>query len=168
MYAQYNQAANKTVYTTLCNLSNEERELNRDSYYGSLSGLFRHIVAGTQYFLNLFVVTLKHKDGILNNIGEPLPKEDVLSNEQWVELGKTMDIVDAAYAKMAESLTDADLKLPVSINWYGGKPGEVPLYFMLGQLLAHNTHHRGQISHILDTLKIEHDFSGIDVSFITI
>jgi uncharacterized damage-inducible protein DinB len=37
---------------------------------------------------------------------------------------------------------------------------------MLEQHVAHNTHHRGQISQILDSLKIENDFSGINVKFL--
>jgi uncharacterized damage-inducible protein DinB len=36
---------------------------------------------------------------------------------------------------------------------------------MLLQLTAHNTHHRGQVSQILDELKIDNDYSAINVTF---
>jgi len=99
---------------------------------------------------------------------ETLPNipEGSLSEAQWKELDALTIAVDAAYVGMAEALNESDLALPVKVDWYGGNPASVPLSFMLGQLLVHNTHHRGQISQILDSLKIENDYSGIDVSFL--
>jgi uncharacterized damage-inducible protein DinB len=69
---------------------------------------------------------------------------------------------------MAEALSESDMKLPIKIDWYGGNPASVPLSFMLSQLLLHNIHHRGQISQILDSLKIDNDFSGIDISLLSL
>jgi uncharacterized damage-inducible protein DinB len=40
------------------------------------------------------------------------------------------------------------------------------LSFMISQLVVHGTHHRGQISQILDELKIDSDFSGINAAFL--
>ena len=74
--------------------------------------------------------------------------------------------MDAGYIALAEALSEADLRQPIKIDWYGGNPDSVPLSFMLSQLLVHNTHHRGQISQILDSLKIDNDFSGIDAAFL--
>jgi uncharacterized damage-inducible protein DinB len=37
---------------------------------------------------------------------------------------------------------------------------------MLQQIVVHGTHHRGQISQILDSLKIDNDYSGINVRFL--
>jgi len=54
MYAKYNQAGNKVIYDLVDKLSNDEREKDRGSYYGSLSGLFRHIFGGTRFFLGMY------------------------------------------------------------------------------------------------------------------
>jgi uncharacterized damage-inducible protein DinB len=99
---------------------------------------------------------------------ETLPKlpEGTLSEAQWKEMKDTAIAIDTAYIGMTEDLKESDLALPVKIEWYGGNPATVPLSFMLSQLVVHNTHHRGQISQILDTLKIDNDYSGIDVSFL--
>jgi len=96
----------------------------------------------------------------------PSPEKGGLSESQWKELGSALEAVDAAYINMAQALTEADLSRPVKINWYGGNPDSVPLSFMLSQLVVHNTHHRGQISQILDELKIDNDYSGIGVEFL--
>jgi uncharacterized damage-inducible protein DinB len=170
MYAKYNQAGNKTILDLLDNLSNHDREKDRGSFYGSLSGLFRHILGGTRFFLRMYKTALSGNEAALKAISavETLPKfpEGALSEEQWKELESAATVIDTAYIAMAEALNESDLSLPVKIEWYGGDPASVPLSFMLSQLVVHNTHHRGQISQILDSLKIDNDYSGITVSFL--
>jgi len=177
IYAKYNQAGNKAIFDILNAMSNEEREKDRGSYYGSLSGLLRHILGGTKFFLGMYKGALA--DGGANSgansaalkavsaaDGVPFPAKGGLSENQWKELGSALEAVDSAYISMAEALAEADLSRPVKIDWYGGNPESVPLSFMLSQLLVHNTHHRGQISQILDSLKIENDYSGIGAEFL--
>jgi uncharacterized damage-inducible protein DinB len=170
MYAKYNQAGNKAIFGLLDKISNDDREKDRGSFYGSVSGLFRHIIGGTRFFLGMYKTTLSGNVAALKAISviETLPKlpEGALSEVQWKELESVVNTVDAAYTGMAEALSPSDLSLPVNVEWYGGNPAAVPLSFMLSQLVVHNTHHRGQISQILDSLKIDNDYSGIDVSFL--
>ncbi|MDR2701473.1 MAG: damage-inducible protein DinB [Spirochaetaceae bacterium] len=170
LYARYNQAGNKVIFSLLDKLSNEEREKDRGSFYGSLSGLFRHIIGGTCFFLGMYKAALSGNAAAVKAISaiETLPKlpEGALSEVQWKELESAVNAADSSYTGMAEALSDSDLSLPVKIEWYGGNPASVPLSFMLSQLVVHNTHHRGQISQILDSLKIDNDYSGIDVAFL--
>jgi uncharacterized damage-inducible protein DinB len=167
MYAKYNEAGNKAIYDILSKLGNEEREKDRKSYYGSLSGLFRHIIGGARFFLGIYggVLTGKAADPLKVLGGVSIP-EGTLTEEQWEKLGRTLETVDRAYVDMAAALTDSDCRLPVKTEWYGGNPAEVPLSFMLNQLVVHNTHHRGQVSQILDSLKIDNDYSGISAAFL--
>jgi uncharacterized damage-inducible protein DinB len=169
IYAKYNQAGNKTIYNILNAMSNEDREINRGSFYGSLSGLLRHILGGTKFFLGMYKGALAEGaafKAVSVADGVPFPAEGELSESQWKELGSALEAVDAAYVNMAQALTEAELSLPVKIDWYGGNPASVPLSFMLSQLVVHNTHHRGQISQILDSLKIDNDYSGIGAEFL--
>jgi len=174
IYAKYNQAGNKAIFNILNALSNEEREKDRGSYYGSLSGLLRHVLGGTKFFLGMYQVALGDsalgEGAALKAVSAansvPFPEEGTLSESRWKELGAALEAVDAAYINMADALTEADLSRPVKIDWYGGNPESVPLSFMLSQLVVHNTHHRGQISQILDSLKIENDYSGIGAEFL--
>ena len=170
MYAKYNQAANKAILDLLNNLSHDDREKDRGSFYGSLSGLFRHVLGSTRFFLGIYKTALSGNAAALKAISaiETLPQipEEALSEAQWKELESAVTVIDTAYIAMAEALHGSDLGLPVKIEWYGGNPASVPLSFMLSQLVVHNTHHRGQISQILDSLVIANDYSGIDVSFL--
>ena len=171
MYAKYSQEGNKTIFGLLDKISNDEREKDRGSFYGSLSSLFRHVIGGTRFFLGMYKTALSSNPAAVKAISEieNLPKlpEGALSETQWKALESVAAAIDAAYIGMTEALKESDLSLPVKINWYGGNPDSVPLSFMLSQLVVHNTHHRGQISQILDSLKIDNDYSGINVAFIS-
>ena len=168
-FAKYNEEADKTIAGILGKLSNDDREKNRKSYYGSLSGLYRHIGGCTVYFLNFFREAVAGNAEALKAL-EPLTKvEDFkgkLTEAQWKKVIANVKIVDKAFVDFVNALKDKDFEAPVKLDWYKGKPASVPLWFMLQQHMAHNTHHRGQISQILDSLKIEHDFSGINVKFL--
>jgi uncharacterized damage-inducible protein DinB len=168
--AQYNREANRTFLSILNGLSNAEREQDRGSYYKSLSGLITHILGGNTYLLGMFQDAVAHNDAALKALAAlktvTVPQEGPLSDAQWKQLAADFETVDTAYIDFTKALTDADLKVPVKIDWYGGNPGSVPAFFLLNQLTAHGTHHRGQVSQILDALKIANDYSGVSAAFL--
>jgi uncharacterized damage-inducible protein DinB len=169
-FAKYNAEADKAVVSILDKLSNEDREKNRKSYFKSLSGLARHILGGTAFFLDLIKDAVPQNAKALKALG-PLAKiedlkEKKLDEEGWKKVTAGIKAVDKAFVEFVSALSDTDMEAPLKIDWYKGKPVAVPLYFMLQQLVAHNTHHRGQISQILDSLNIDNDYSGINVKFI--
>ena len=169
-FAKYNEETNKIIAGILGKLSNDDREKNRKSYYGSLSGLYRHVVGCSVYFLSLFKEAVSGNAGAVKAIESlakvEIPYEGKLTEAQWKKLLSSAKIVDKAFVDFVGALNDKDYQAPVKIEWYKGKPPSVPLWFMLQQHTVHNTHHRGQISQILDSLKIEHDFSGISAKFL--
>jgi uncharacterized damage-inducible protein DinB len=170
IFAKYNAEANGKIIGILNKLANDEREKDRGSFYSSLSGLVRHILGGTCFFAGMFTKTLAGNAAALDAISTitaiPRQPEGVLSEAQWKDLTASLDEADRGYIALTEVLQDSDLDGQVEVNWYGGKPASVPLVFMLQQLAAHSTHHRGQISQILDELKIDNDYSMINVTFL--
>ncbi|ULQ60237.1 damage-inducible protein DinB [Brucepastera parasyntrophica] len=169
MYTQYIKQTNETVVSLLNCISHEEREKDRGSFYGGLSELVRHILGGTIYFHSLFrdslpakVKALKALDASRDIVEIP---EKAITEEQWEHLTSALAVVDHATINFASRLTEKDLKLPVKLDWYGGKPPSVPLFFLFHQLIVHVIHHQGQISQILDEMEIDHDFSGINIAF---
>jgi uncharacterized damage-inducible protein DinB len=163
MYARHNRDSNKQVYEMLSAMTREEREKDRGSHFGGLSAMLRHGLATTQYFFGLYAPALAGNAAAQKALSAEagFPEEGELDDAQWKDLGAAMEAIDGAWIGMAEALSADDLNLPVKLDWYGGNPEAVPLYFMLGQLVAHNIHHRGQISQVLDEMKIQNDFSGI-------
>lgn len=168
MYARYSKRANESAFAFLDGVSTEALNEDRKSYYGSLAGLAAHIVGATLYFHSLYrasspavAAALKATEGLKT------PHDKDVSPAEWRELRRIGTVADQATIDMILALDDEALDTPVRLDWYGGDPDAVPLYFLAHQLFVHGTHHRGQLSQILDSMGIEHDFSGIDLEFMT-
>ncbi|MDR1400458.1 MAG: DinB family protein [Treponema sp.] len=158
-FAKYNRDADATVLSILDKLPNEEREKECGSYYHSLSGLVRHIIGGNRFFSGLFKEAITNNEAALKALA-PLaavnvPK-DMLDETQWQEVVKACELTDAALVSFVEALSHEDFKVMVKVLW-----GSSSLALMLQKLIVHEIHHRGQISQILDELKIDNDYSGI-------
>ncbi|MDR0557741.1 MAG: damage-inducible protein DinB [Treponema sp.] len=170
VFAKYNKEADSAALSLLGNLSDEERELDRGSYYGSLSGLARHILGGTRFFLGTFFKEALKDNSAAHTAAreilkplESLPNDEgTLTDAQWKATADALAVADDVYVKLSAVLTNEDYATQIPIGWYGGNPASVPLSFLAQNLVAHNTHHRGQLSQILDSLKIEHNFSGLN------
>jgi uncharacterized damage-inducible protein DinB len=132
--------------------------------------LARHIFGGELYFFSLFIPALPAKSKARKALeaakGMSVPNKK-LSAAGWAALTQQFAAADAALVSFADSLEESDPGLPVKIEWYGGQPDAVPLCFLFNQLVMHTVHHQGQISQILDELKIENDFSAIDVKLLS-
>jgi uncharacterized damage-inducible protein DinB len=167
-FAKYNKEADKAIYTILDGLSNDEREKDRGSYYKSLSGLLVHVLGGAVFLLGMLKEALggSPAQAAFSGLDSVAVPQGALDGEQWKALGVAFEKVDDAYISLVSSLREEDLKAQVKLSWYSGNPPSVPVAFMLQQLTAHGTHHRGQISQILDSLKIDNDYSGISPAFI--
>jgi uncharacterized damage-inducible protein DinB len=167
--AKFNNEANKAVGDILDKMDNADREKNRKSYYGSLSELYRHVIGGTCYFLSLMGKAVNGNVAAQKALA-PLAKVEIpegkLSGEQWETVQAAKKIVDKALIAFVDALDETDYAASVEIPFYKGKPPAVPLHFLLQTLNAHGVHHRGQISQILDSLKIDNDYSGINVKFL--
>jgi uncharacterized damage-inducible protein DinB len=166
VFAAYNQAANAAVLALLNTLSADEREKDRGSYFKSLSGLMQHIGGATAVFCGMFKTALANTAAAkaLEPVLDIKFPEGTLSEAQWKQLASDVATADKSLLDFCTALSAADLDTPVA--YFTGNPPTVPLSFMLTKLAVHNTHHRGQVSQILDELKIDHDFSGISAAFI--
>jgi uncharacterized damage-inducible protein DinB len=105
--------------------------------------------------------------GLLKDLQGIEPPKGPLSEAQWKQLAIDFETADKAHVDIARALTNAELQNPVKVPWHKGDPESAPLFFMLNQVTIHGTHHRGQISQVLDTMGIENDYSGMDAAFLS-
>jgi len=169
-FARQNEGANAAVTGLLDALDNEEREKDRGSYYHSLSGLARHVMGGTFFFLGMMGKAVSGNSGAQKALAPlanvPKPPEGPITEEQWKAFTTGLKAVDKALVDFVSALKEADFSAPVECPFYQGNPATVPMSFMLQNLTAHGIHHRGQISQILDTMGINNNYSAIDVKFL--
>jgi uncharacterized damage-inducible protein DinB len=166
MYARYTQRANASVIGLLDGLSALARNEDRKSYYKSLSGLASHVVGAELYFQGMFRSTLPAAARALKATEGIKIAEGSLGADEWAQLKKACALADQATIDLVTALSEEELTHAVKIDWYGDDHGTVPMCFLLHQLYVHGIHHRGQMSQILDSMGVEHDFSGIDIEFL--
>jgi uncharacterized damage-inducible protein DinB len=169
-FVKHNEEANRAILAIADKLSNDEREKDRGSYYGSLSRLVRHVLGGTVFLGGMLKSAVpgnaEAQQALSPLEGLTVDYEGALSEAQWKDLSACFAAADKALIDFVSALGDKDFEAPVKLEWYGGNPASVPLYFMLQQITSHHIHHRGQISQVLDELKIDNDYSGINVQFL--
>lgn len=166
MYARYGERADSAIVRIFDGLGLEIRNADRGAYYGSLHGLIGHVLGGTLYFHSLFRASHPGAFPASERIAALASSEGSLDEAGWERMKLDLDEADRASVELAASLDDRGFSLPVKVDWYGGTPAEVPLHFLFNQMAVHGIHHRGQISQLLDELKVDHDFSGIDLEFL--
>ncbi len=165
MYAHYSKRADKSVADLLSTLDIHTRNEGGKCYYGSIHGGFRHIYGSILYFQGVIRASMPSSAAYMGEIALSFPEEGDLDEGAFASLCACLEKADQGTIDFVASLSDNDLRVPVKLDWYSDR-STVPLYFFLNQIFVHGTHHRGQISQILDELKIEHDFSSIDLEFL--
>jgi uncharacterized damage-inducible protein DinB len=163
MYAKYLEDKDKKIGALLDKLSNEDREKNRGSYFGSVSGLYRHTaetlghlgeMAGSALPVGSAAKAVKFE--------KPDFPDGVFSEAQWKECRSIAAKNCALFRDFVSKLSEEDLNRKA--KWFSGDM--VPVYYMLAALCTHQVHHQGAISQLLDEMKIDNDFSGISPKFI--
>jgi uncharacterized damage-inducible protein DinB len=163
IYMKYTQKSNSAVINILDGISEDARNENRKSYYKSLSGLASHNLGSILFCHSIFRTAMPASKKLKATEGFNILERNSLSAAEWSELKKIAGIADQTTVDFVDSLTESDLIHPIKIDWFGGNPEAVPLYYLLSTFVTHGIHHRGQISQILDEIGIDNDFSGIDV-----
>jgi hypothetical protein len=128
--------------------------------------LLRHIDSGIAFFAPSIVGALAGKPAataLVNIATLKCPKDSPLTEAQWQDACKTVETIDKGYIEFCDALTDADRA--AQAKWVAPTPPTVPVAFILDGLIAHALHHRGQISQILDYMRIDNDYSGLSPEF---
>lgn len=148
----YNAHADEQMLNALEKMSDEELNANRGSYFDSIGGLLRHLAA-SQIFL------MSH---IASQAGQTPPP--ILDQELPPTVGGVAGRIaelDKALARLLANFSQADFKAGgVITRKSNGARHSVNCGQLFLQLLIHQTHHRGQISLILDQIRMANDYGS--------
>jgi uncharacterized damage-inducible protein DinB len=162
LLAEYNAHANRLLFGVLAKAPADLITRDSGSWYGSILGLLNHIMRSELGWLARFKAT----PGGFKTLEGPAAAFDPATAPRQLyghlaDLARRREELDALLIAFAAELSDDAAGKEVR---YVNTRGEVDA-FVLGEILLHlfnhQTHHRGQISQILDAAKIEHDFSNI-------
>lgn len=158
MYAKYNKQTNLNLNKMLSKFEMSELFKERKTYYKSIGGLYLHLIYTSRYLQNMIRNNWNNKY-FVNKYTEDSYKIDPQTFEEASEL---LEQYDKNLIEFSEKITDKDLFKPTAnITLYNKKRVSVTIWKIVMQYIIHQTHHRGQISQILDELNIEHDIGNI-------
>jgi uncharacterized damage-inducible protein DinB len=162
LLAGYNRFANEQLIENLASLPQGALSAPRGSHFGSIQGILDHVIMCDINWLRRFR-ELFAKDEPLNR---PRLRPEghawtVFEFPDFGEYRRERAIVDAIFADwiaMADTSRFGEV-----LSYRDSHDQPLRWYFRdaLEHVFNHQTHHRGQVSQILDELGIEHDWSNI-------
>jgi len=142
-FAAYNAWANARLYDAATALTDFERKRDVKGYFRSLHGTLNHLLAADRIWLNR-----------LTGRG-PLPEAlDEILFDQFSDLREAREAEDERLTAYVTSLTAEQLPEEMGYVNTRGEAKRLPRSIILTHLFNHQTHHRGQATHILRQLGV--------------
>jgi uncharacterized damage-inducible protein DinB len=160
MLFRYNRKANDTVLTICGNLSDNALFEDRRAFVKSLFGLLDHITEGESYFLKQVRAAFPQLEFLNDEHVTRQYEYNTINFSSLDELGKALRTCDAAYLDFVGSIAPSDFEKVIAVEAFAGLKRQRVGHLLL-QAVNHSTHHRGQVSQILDVLGIPNDYSGL-------
>lgn len=164
LLTQYNYNANLEVIRILDGLPENERNADRKSFVGSLHGALDHIVEGALYFQKQIWSSFPQLTALLHKYSDFETTYRTINFPCYSELTTVLKICDQAFIGMFQLLSDEEMAQEIAVKAFHGDSVQTT-YFIMLQYINHCTHHRGQISQILDEMNVENDYSGIHLHY---
>jgi len=160
-YAQCNAKVNRDMLEVLEKNIQEPLTVALDGYFFlTLGQLLEHIYIADMNWMTTFLSAGRYDINLEAMVG-PVPQygHSVFSN--FKDYKEARGRLDEAILRFTAELGEGDLAMNVTrINKKGEKTEKV-LWKALLHFFNHQTHHRGQVSNILDGMKIENDYSNM-------
>ncbi|MEE2525620.1 DinB family protein [Hyphobacterium sp. HN65] len=134
----YNAWANERLYSMVAELPAERVDADVGAYFGSIFGTLSHLLVADR----IWMFRLTGEGPVTNDLRER-PCDDL------TVLWKERQSMDQRIIAMLASLDEDALAEMVHYRNTRGEPHALPRHFILTHLFNHQTHHRGQVHHML-------------------
>ncbi len=138
--AQYNRWMNEKLMATCSQLGDEERKQDRGAPFRSIHGLWNHLLVCDRLWLARF----EHLPLLYTSLDHEICAH---WNDLQTERARTDDAIDAFVATLTTDKLRSVLRFTSISN---PQPRELPLWIAVQHLFNHQTHHRGQISALME------------------
>ncbi|MEO1038624.1 MAG: DinB family protein [Pseudomonadota bacterium] len=142
-FAAYNAWANARLYDAATALTDFERKRDVKAYFTSLHGTLNHMLVADRIWLNR-----------LTGEGEAPRELGAELHADFAGLRQAREGEDQRITSYVGALADGDLACEVDYTNTRGEDKTLQLSIILAHLFNHQTHHRGQASHIMRQLGV--------------
>jgi len=156
LMADYNQWMNERTYEAVSTLSASERTENRGAFFGSIMGTLNHILVGDTIWLKRFSghpAKLEALDYV-RSLQAPKALGSILYAE-FDDLREARIKMDRTIQEFSHELTDEVLLSSLSYSNTKGEPFTKNWGHLIQHFFNHQTHHRGQVSTLLNQANVD-------------
>ena len=159
--AEYNRKATETLITLLESVPADTREKDAGLYFRSMDGVLEHLAWAGLLWLKRFASfgdypVLKASPLVALDLEEARSAIKGNAKETIALLRNTNSLM----AEFIAALPEAELPRRVTYRTTDGQEMQRILWHTLMQALNHGTHHRGELSAVLDQHKIKNDLNN--------
>lgn len=165
LMAEYNVAMNQSLYTACSRLTKEELSEDRGAFFGSIINTLNHILIGDTIWLKRFADHAKHYKSLnyVRGVARPSSLDAILYGD-FSELREKRLEMDEVITLFSKELTDNDLSMAISYVSAKGIRFNKNFGHIVQHFFNHQTHHRGQISTLLNQQGIDIGVTDLLVS----
>jgi len=158
--ARYNERVNREMYEILSVLTDRARRQEAGSWFGSIHGILSHIIICDFHWLKRYRA-LSPESPVLNDprLDPPNLSWEHDLHENFAALREDRTIVDERICAWVEAFPAARYDEDFEYHDSTGNARHAKAGAAFEFLFLHQTHHRGQISQILDSMGLAHSFA---------
>jgi uncharacterized damage-inducible protein DinB len=162
LLAEYNAVTNREVLEILRGVSEEDLGRDLGTYFASILGIMNHILVADVLWLGRFSAALTE----MSDLGKDLPEFEIkkLTDVIWPDLDTFSPLrehVDGLISQAFLALPEERFTVVLRYhNWRGQEQEKIAWRAFL-HFFNHQTHHRGQVSALLDRLSVKNDYSNL-------
>ena len=161
--AQYNAQANRHIFEACALLTSQARNRDAGSYFGSIMGILNHTIVADYFWLNRFKPVLPES----KVLGDPRITPENLSwthplHGDFTEMRKDRGFVDGRILAWIEECPEPLYSRTFDYVNSAGETKNAIVGRALNFLFQHQTHHRAQISQILDATGLPNNPLDLD------
>jgi uncharacterized damage-inducible protein DinB len=161
--AKYNGSVNQSVLELLQPLKRDQVMMKTKAFYPSIFETLLHILVADLNWLRRYRDNFKENkafsDTKLLSLDEKSLRLEFESD--YTKLFGYRRQVDGLIIQFVNELGENQLSSMLKYKNYKGEEIEKEIWKTFLHWFNHQTHHRGQVSVLLDLLGIDHDFSGL-------
>ncbi len=161
-FARYNSSVNQSLLELLQPLKKEQMMMETKAYYPSIFETLLHILIADLIWLKRYKGIFgrnKSLDSRLLILEEKGLREEFKSD--YTKLFQYRRQIDDLIIRFVEELDEDQMNSVIRYKNYKGEEVVKESWKTLLHWFNHQTHHRGQISVLLDMVGVDHDFSSV-------
>ncbi len=161
--AMYNRSVNRSVMDLLGGLSKEQVMMDTKAFFHSIFETFMHNVTTDLIWLRRFQAIYPNikclKENALLALEDQHIREEIEGDHR--RIFEIRDQIDTLIEEFIHEINDQDFIRAIQYKNIRGEQMEKLLWQALLHWFLHQTHHRGNISVMLDMLGVNNDYSSL-------